>query len=181
MTVAVPLTTALSNWNTIVCAGPNLGSVVGLVAINDRFRSNTPAAPCVLRDTAPTSVGAAGPEESPNASTVPDWLAAYTTPLATITLCQCVPPLRVALHNWVPVSASSARAVLPPMRNTMLLAITGEVPLWPLCHTDVKDGLPPLSKSTRRPDAPLPLTTKTHVLPSAGLTQTAGWLNTRPP
>jgi len=58
-TTAFPLVTGLSNTKTIVCAGPIRGSVVGVVGVNERGRSNVPAAPCALRESAPVRLGVA--------------------------------------------------------------------------------------------------------------------------
>src|ERR1700687_5211671 len=105
---------------------------------------------------------------NPNAARWLAWSVAYTAPFATITLCQCVLPPRAALHNRLPETGSSARTELPPIENTMLLAMTGDVPLWLLCHCADSDGLPLASKFSRKADAPLPLTMKIHVLLSIG-------------
>src|ERR1019366_71035 len=57
--VAVAALMGLSNVNTIVCAGPCRGSVAGLVVTVDSGKSNVPAPPCTLRDTALWNTGAA--------------------------------------------------------------------------------------------------------------------------
>src|ERR1700682_2953486 len=135
--------------------------VTGVPTASDGF-GELPSAVCV---------GLCG---SPNAARWLAWSVAYTAPFATITLSQCVLPPRAALHSRLPETGSSARTELPPMENTMLLAMTGNVPLWPLCHCGTSDGLPLPSKFSRKADAPLPFTTKIHVLLSAGFTHTAG-------
>src|SRR6266567_154295 len=92
---------------------------------------------------------------------------AYTTSLATIKLSQWNPPERARLHNTLPDSGSSARTVLPLIENTKLFATIGDVPPWLFCHRSASDGLP--------------LTSKTHVVASAGFTHTAGCVRTTPP
>src|SRR5947207_1369153 len=99
---------------------------------------------------------------------------AYTTPLATIKLSQWKPPERARLHNTFPDSGSSARTVLPLIENTILFATMGDVPPWTFCHRGESDGLPLTSNVNCNPEAPLLFTTKTQVVPSAGLTHTAG-------
>src|SRR5450755_1282198 len=92
--VAVALAIGLSNVNTIVCAGPCLGSVVGLWltfggATNDSGKLKVPAAPCTFRDTALTSDGDDGgdpPIKLPNAAGPVPTGSVATTALVSVSI-----------------------------------------------------------------------------------------------
>ncbi len=59
LSAGVPPVTAESNVNTIVCAGPRRGSVVGLDGVGASGRSKVPATPCSLRADTLASAGVA--------------------------------------------------------------------------------------------------------------------------
>src|SRR5208283_1516324 len=124
---------------------------------------------------------------TPNAVSIPFSSVTYTMPLATIGLSQCVPPTMLVVHSRLPVVGEYALswppAVVGPKKNKTLLASSGEdcACCEDSCHCATSDGWPPLSNESFRPESPPLLPTKTQVVPSAGLTHTAGWARSSPP